>query len=398
MRRLNYNPSLDGLRALAVLSVCAYHMSALSGGYLGVDLFLVLSGFLITALMLDEWAGTGTISISAFYVRRAYRLLPAFYTFVAVGAVLVVTLRGADRQREYWESSLAALFYYGNYRRILEPIGDSSWFGHVWSLSLEEQFYVLWPLGLVFICRRPGLRARLLAILLGAALAVMCWRFALIATGAGWMRLYFGLDTRADALLLGCALAAFRHDGLRWSASQRQPLAAAAEPGVPPKFARILVALGPIAFVLLALCMIFGPDLPRGINWFERSGFTLIAVLASCVVLSVDQVRSSLWSRLLASRPLAGLGRISYGFYLWHFPVTSVGLRLVGRIGLPASLAATIAVSIGLAAISFRWIEQPAQRRRPLWASGVATPKVHLPEPSAPEHRAGPSLVQQARP
>jgi peptidoglycan/LPS O-acetylase OafA/YrhL len=224
--------------------------------------------------------------------------------------------------------------------------------------------------------------------LLGTALAVMCWRYVLIATGAGWMRLYFGLDTRADALLLGCALAALRHGGFRWSVSPRRPLASVSEPVALPKFARGLAALGPIAFILLALCMLFGPDLLQGLNWFERSGFTLVAVLASCVVLSADQARSSWWSRLLGSRPLAGLGRISYGFYLWHFPVTSVGLRLVGRIGLPASLAATIAVSIGLAAISFRWIEQPAQRRRPLWASGDAIGKAHPPVPSAPEHRA----------
>src|SRR5262245_58153025 len=110
-------------------------MSVLSTGYIGVDLFLVLSGFLITSLMLAEWAGTGAISISAFYVRRAYRLLPAFYVFVLVGAILVLISRGGERRHVFMNDALSAVLYYANYWRVFQQQTESSWLGHIWSLS-----------------------------------------------------------------------------------------------------------------------------------------------------------------------------------------------------------------------------------------------------------------------
>ena len=358
----SYNPSLDGLRALAVLAVCAYHMSALTTGYIGVDLFLVLSGFLITSLMLAEWAGTGAISIPAFYVRRAYRLLPAFYAFVIVGAVLVLLLRSGERRNVFMSDALSALLYYANYWRVFHQATESSWLGHVWSLSLEEQFYVVWPVCLAWLCRRPRLRAELPRILLLATLVIMLWRNVLIAWGVTPARLYFGLDTRADALLLGCALGAFKHNGYQLRAGTSPSAAGRWLP-------KIAAKVGPFALLCLALITTCNADPDHGFSWLNRGGYTLVALLAGVVVLSVEGPHTNWWTQLLASRPLSGLGRISYGFYLWHYPVTAIGTRLVAPVSLGAAYATTVAISAALAALSFKWIERPAQLRRPPWAA-----------------------------
>jgi peptidoglycan/LPS O-acetylase OafA/YrhL len=360
--RGGYNPSLDGLRALAVLAVCAYHMSILSTGYIGVDLFLVLSGFLITSLMLAERARTGAISIPAFYVRRAYRLLPAFYVFLIVGAVLVLALRGGERRLVFLSDALSALLYYANYWRVFHQATESSWLGHVWSLSLEEQFYVVWPVCLAWLCRRPRLRAELPRILLLAALGVMLWRNVLIAGGVTPARLYFGLDTRADALLLGCALGAFKHNGYQ--------LRGGATPSAADRWLSMsAVKLGPFALLCLALITTGNADPDHSFSWLDRGGYTLVALLAGVVILSVDGPHANWWTQSLGSRPLSGLGRISYGFYLWHYPVTAIGSHLAARIGLGAAYVTTVAISAALAALSFRWIERPAQLRRPPWAA-----------------------------
>ncbi|MCM3921677.1 acyltransferase, partial [Frankia sp. AiPs1] len=213
-----YNPALDGLRALAVLAVLCFHMNALSGGYLGVDVFLVLSGFLITGLLLAERDRVGAVSLGRFYVRRAFRLLPAFGVFVAVGAVLVVAVKTRADQWDFLDNAVTSLLYVNNYYRVFRPDSGGAWFGHTWSLSLEEQFYLIWPAVLVLLCRRPAARRRLPAILGAAAVAVFAWREILIAAGVSDARIYFGLDTRADALLVGAGLAAWG-----WAAGFRLP-------------------------------------------------------------------------------------------------------------------------------------------------------------------------------
>jgi peptidoglycan/LPS O-acetylase OafA/YrhL len=304
---------------------------------------------------------------------------------VIVGAVLVVAFKSPARQHEFFSNTSAALLYYANYQRIFDVHSDSSWYGHVWSLSLEEQFYLLWPLCLLLVCRRARLRGHLPVLLLGAALSVLAWRWVLIATGSSWMRLYFGLDTRADALLIGCALAAFRHGGYRWSSSRR--LVAIAEAASVPKAVAALAALGPLALLSLAACAVFGPKLGLGLTWFDRGGYTLVALLACWLVLAADVAPSGWFARLLASRPLSVPGRISYGFYLWHFPVTAILLGWVGRLGRPVAYGIAVVVSLGLASLSYRLVEQPAQRKRPAWASS-ANPSRARSEPTAPEHRA----------
>jgi peptidoglycan/LPS O-acetylase OafA/YrhL len=154
-------------------------------------------------------------------------------------------------------------------------------------------------------------------------------------------------------LLLGCALGAFQHVGF-----------------TSPRLRSFAAKAGPCALLCLAFIATREADL-GGITWLDRGGYTLVALLASVLVLSCDGARESWWSQLLAARPLAGLGRISYGFYLWHYPVSAIGTRLVGRLGMPAAYGTTVAISIGLAALSYRLIELPFQRGRPRWASGA---------------------------
>jgi peptidoglycan/LPS O-acetylase OafA/YrhL len=272
------------------------------------------------------------------------------------------------------------LFYYNNYQRALvDPDAGGSWFGHVWSLSLEEQFYVIWPVCLLLLSRSSRLRAHLPTILLAGAGAVLLWREVLIARGASDLRIYFGLDTRADALLVGCALGAFRHNGFRLSARSELDRDAHIPAWV--------VTAGPIAFVLLVVIALTAPELNHGITWLDRGGYTLVALLAGLVVLSVDASRVSGWSRFLGSRPLAFMGRISYAFYLWHYPVAALLPKFTARYGMLPALAFAFAVSTVLAYLSTRFIEIPAQRRRPAWAD---VPAVR--ERTSSEHPA-PSLA-----
>ena len=399
-----YNPALDGLRAIAVACVLCYHMAALKGGYLGVDAFLVLSGFLITSLLLAERDRAGAISLKAFYVRRAFRLTPAYYAFVVIGAVLVVLLKTHADQLDFLENAVTSLLYVNDYFRIFRPDSGGAWFGHVWSLSLEEQFYLLWPVALVAICRREQLARRLPAILFGGAVLVACWRAALADAGVSGDRTYFALDTRSDSLLIGCALAAWLHasrlearaggthvggtsiggtsvGGQAADGQVAGGLAAAAggADGVRGGdvagrlLARVLAVLpvaGPLALVALAAEVLTVPANGARTTIMDRGGYTVVALLFAVLILALDQGRPAWLLRALGCRPLAWAGRISYGFYLWHFPVTGfAGDKLVVRLGRgPATVVAGL-VAIGLAAASYYLLEQPIQRRRPKWAS-----------------------------
>jgi len=369
-----YNPALDGLRAVAVLCVLGYHMAALGGGYLGVDAFLVLSGFLITGLLLAERDRTGGISLKAFYVRRAFRLMPAYYAFVGIGAVLVVLLKTHADQIDFLDNAVTSLLYVNDYFRVFRPDSGGAWFGHVWSLSLEEQFYLLWPVALVAICRREALARRLPAILFGGAVTVAVWRAGLADAGVSGDRTYFALDTRSDSLLIGCALAAWLRAS-RLAARDAAPgPSRAARAGGASVLARIQAALpvlGPLALGALVVLVLTVPENGAKTTIMDRGGYTGVALLAAVLILALDQGRPAWLFRTLGCGPLAWLGRISYGFYLWHYPVTGfAGDKLVAKFGRgPATVVAAI-IAIGLAAASYYLLERPAQRRRPAWASG----------------------------
>jgi peptidoglycan/LPS O-acetylase OafA/YrhL len=384
-----YNPALDGLRALAVLAVLGFHMNALNGGFLGVDVFFVLSGFLITGLLLAERERTGTISLARFYVRRAFRLLPAFGVFLAVGAVLVVAVKTAADQRDFLANAATSLLYTNNYYRVFRPESGGAWFGHTWSLSLEEQFYLIWPIVLVLLCRRPAARRRLPAVLAGAAVAVLAWREVLVAAGVSDARIYFGLDTRADALLVGASMAAWgwagsKLPGAGGDARLRRFAVAVRLAGYGRRLrdasGPILAVAGPVALAALAVLAVVSPQPGDQITAFDLGGYTGVALLAGIVIVSLDRCRDAPLAAVLGSRPLAWLGRLSYAFYLWHFPVAgTVRDKLGDRVGTAPLVVLAIVLSTALAAGSYYLVERPVQRRRPRWASTATVPSPRPP-------------------
>ena len=284
MRRLGYVPALDGLRGIAIAAVIGEHFFALRGGFYGVDLFFVLSGFLITTLLLEE-NDRGRIHLRGFYERRARRLLPALVAFLVVAALF-----GA---RKYGVAHLsvlisASLFYVGNLACFFR--GDlmaGTPFGHLWSLAQEEQFYLVWPLLLIQLLRRFGERA-LLAVLAAAFVCLVAYTGALGAAGAGWHRLNFAPDTHASGLVLGCAAALIRRRGSS-------------------------VRGGAAALALFVAAAALGA---QTVAW-STVGLPVVEVACAVMVLAASQPGS--FARALSLRPLVYLGAISYSLYVWHY-------------------------------------------------------------------------------
>ena len=209
--RMQHQPALDGLRGAAVAGVLLFHAGHLRGGYLGVDAFFVLSGFLITSLLLAEGARTGTVALGAFWARRARRLLPALLAVLAFVAVYSLVVASAAERTTIRGDGLATLGYFANWRAIFSGTDYWALFGspspleHTWSLAIEEQFYLVWPLLLVAITAAPR---RVLALAGGLAIASFVW-MQVLYDPASPSRVYFGTDTRLASILIGAALAAW---------------------------------------------------------------------------------------------------------------------------------------------------------------------------------------------
>jgi peptidoglycan/LPS O-acetylase OafA/YrhL len=305
-----YLPALDGLRTIAVVGVVLYHLdvSWVPGGFLGVDLFFVISGFLITALLLQQSAITGRISVGDFYRRRARRLLPALgATLIAVGAWSAVV--ATDVIDNFRREVLAAAFYVSNWFLIVhqdsyfETFGRPSPLRHLWSLAIEEQFYLIWPVLLIIgLVATRGHRRWLPVMVGGLALASFCWMVVLYEPLQDPSRIYFGTDTRVGGLLLGACLA------LVWR-PWRRPITEAV---------RWLIALvGVVGLFGFALAMLrageFDPDLYRfGFLWVTLFGVAAVAAVA-------DQ--ESPLTLVLGTAPLVYLGLRSYAMYLVHWPI-----------------------------------------------------------------------------
>jgi peptidoglycan/LPS O-acetylase OafA/YrhL len=349
---LPYLPGLDALRALAVTAVFAYHAipGDAPGGFIGVDIFFVLSGYLITSLLLREFESRGGISLRGFWARRARRLFPAVWLLIAVclviSAVFIPDSLIATRR-----DALASLLYVQNWNLILESqsyfgaIGRPPLLQHLWTLSIEEQFYLVWPLVLLAVL--PRLRARgLLAVCLTGALGSTLLMWALYAPDKDPSRVYFGTATRAAPLLLGAALA------IVWPAGRLQAGIA--------RGARItLDALGVAALVTLLFVIATVHDYQPGLY---RGGLTLIA-LVTAVLIAVMVHPGARLGHLADRSLLRWLGARSYGIYLWHWPVivlTRPNLDVPIE-GWPlVIMQATITLAI--AAASYRFLEQPIRR------------------------------------
>jgi peptidoglycan/LPS O-acetylase OafA/YrhL len=298
--KAKYVPALDGLRGLAILLVITHHQLiplSLSGGFLGVDLFFVLSGFLITTLLVTEFDATETISLKNFYLRRVLRLGPALALYLIASLVVTYQLNPADFMRELRLVGLA-LAYSTNWRLAfgwdmsLDPTAI------IWSLSIEEQFYLVWPL-LLLLCLSLRLKRMHLIIGLIVIIATICLhRRQMWFEGAQLTRLYYGTDTRADAPLMGCLLALVPQRAFTF------PIQRAL------KFAT--VAAWCLLIYLVATVHFTDTFLYRG-------GYTVIALLSGIVTLPAAIQSSTLVVKVLEWQPLRFFGRISYGLYLWHW-------------------------------------------------------------------------------
>ena len=365
-RRLGHLPGLDGLRAIAVGAVFLFHAGVISGGFLGVDVFFVISGFLITALAITEIESTGRLRLGAFWGRRVRRLLPALYALCAA-AVAYVAVEGGSAARDLGREVVGTLLYVANWQQIgadrdyFAIYEEPSLLEHTWSLAVEEQFYIVWPIAVVLIAalvrrRRWELRPTIFVVASGAAIASSLWAWVLAHDGGtGLNRVYFGTDTRAVGLAVGCAAACLLTNGAR---TGRRPIG--------PVQSGLALAGGAVLVVMML--RVDGSE-----RWMYGPGFFVVAI-ASLLMINAASGRGAL-ARTLSFGPLVVIGRVSYGVYLWHWPVIVVfDEQRTGLDGL--ALGATWVLLTAVLVTGSWWlIERTAPQprtSRPLRAAGYA--------------------------
>jgi len=371
--KAKYVPALDGLRGLAILLVITHHQLiplSLSGGFLGVDLFFVLSGFLITTLLVTECDATETVSLKNFYLRRVLRLGPALVLYLIVSLVVTYQLHPGDFLRELRLVGLA-LAYSTNWRLAfgwdmsLDPTAI------IWSLSIEEQFYLVWPL-LLLVCLSFRLKRMHLIIGLIVVIAAICLhRRQMWFAGAELNRLYYGTDTRADAPLMGCLLALIPQRAFTFAIGRAL------------KFA----TMAAVCLLVYLVTTIHFTD-----TFLYRGGYTGIALLSGIITLTAANQPSTLFVKILGWQPLRFFGRISYGLYLWHWLLlkTTTFYFWVGPTWDPW---ARCGVAIVVSALSFYLIETPFNRLKTKFSFNSAPLKHKRPAQPVPIVTALPNAV-----
>lgn len=350
MQRSHYMHGLDGLRTLAVSVVVVYHLhyNWAPGGLLGVGIFFVLSGYLITDILLRQWNRKQRLDLKEFWIRRAKRLLPALFSMLIV-VIVWCYLLNPEQLPVIRQDSLAAVLYVSNWWYIFreasyfESFGPPSPFEHLWSLAVEEQFYLLFPLLLWLGLRWITDSKWLLAIFLGLAAISACLMAWLYQPGGDPTRVYFGTDTRAFALLIGCSLAIlYPSHTLQEPCSKKKRL--------------LLDALGTVCLLVL-LGFIFGVSEYN--SFLFRGGLVLVSFITAILIAVIAQPTGSL-GKLFAWKPLKWLGERSYGIYIWHFPVIILSSPASNIDGIHLSrMTLQVLITIGLAAVSYRLIENP---------------------------------------
>jgi peptidoglycan/LPS O-acetylase OafA/YrhL len=355
---LGYLPGLDGLRAVSVLAVLAFHHYFIGGhepgfapgGFLGVEVFFVVSGYLITALLLAERRKAGRISLKRFWVRRARRLLPALFVMLAV-VVLYALVFLPDSINKLKSDSIAAITYTSNWWLVISHQSYASEAGrpallkHLWSLAIEEQFYLLWPPLLILGLRKVG-RKRTLGIMLGVALASTIL-MAIVATGS-INRAYYSLDTRLSGLMLGSAMAFFF-----------APYQIRGRPGRGVRAAMDITGILGMFILLWSFTHFTFPFVQSGDLSVFRGGFLLVDIATLLVIAAVVHPRSDA-GFVLGCAPLRWIGVRSYSLYLWHYPIFCVT-----RPGLDVPLhgwellVLRLVLAFGAADLSYRYVETP---------------------------------------
>jgi peptidoglycan/LPS O-acetylase OafA/YrhL len=352
-----YVGGLDGLRAVAVVAVIVYHFApkTLPAGFLGVDVFFVVSGFLISRLVVAEITGTNALGLGHFWARRARRLLPALATMTLVVLVAVAIDSTAAEKHDIRAQALGTLFYCANWVMIyakgsyFTSIGRPSPFLHMWTLAVEEQFYLVFPL-VCFAARRViarhPVRASVVALL--GALASTVWMAVLVSPTGDPSRAYLGSDSHAMGLLVGVALGVLAGAGKPWDAMAGRLRASAAAARVAGA-----VGLGALLAVLVTMFVLDG-------NTYSlyRGGFLAFSVLCGVVLTVVVMLPATRVAQMLNAPWLVAVGLRSYSLYLWHWPVRVFVSPSSGLDG-AALFMVRLVVSIVLAEISFRVVERP---------------------------------------
>jgi peptidoglycan/LPS O-acetylase OafA/YrhL len=389
---LPYQPGLDGIRAFAIIAVIGFHMgynqhNLILGGYLGVDAFFVLSGFLITTLLLREYGRADRVSFRGFYARRALRLLPLLYVMVAIGVVVNLLQTPGTPGRPTREGLIAALFYYANWFHI-----DNAGLGFLastWSLAIEEQFYLLWPLVLVGLLRTRIHRGALLGVTLAGAAASAIWRYhvvthlptttnfvsyylrytgsrprslAVVEASVG-DRVYFGSDTRADMLLVGCALAIL----IAWKGSALTDLGR-----------RVVTVLGLIGFAIAT--WFIGWVHYESTSWMWRYGVVFFELSVAAVIATIMLNPKIPFSKFFGIPLLVWIGRRAYGLYLIHSCVFTLLRRDVMDLGGFWTPTVQLLITFVATAFAYRFIEAPALKLKDRFAPAGARP---APAPAA---------------
>jgi peptidoglycan/LPS O-acetylase OafA/YrhL len=358
--RAGFRGDIEGLRAVAVLAVVLFHagMPGVRGGYVGVDVFFVISGFLITGLLWREVTGTGSVRLARFYGARARRLLPAATTVGVATSIGTALLLPPLQARSVLDDGIASALYVGNYRFAIQGTDylaagtPPSPFQHYWSLGVEEQFYLLWPaliIGTAWFIRRTRIGSRVnpyLAVL--AALAVVSFAVSLALTRSSPPWAFFSLSTRAWELAVGGLVAL--------SVAHWQRL---------PKLAATIAGWGGLGVLVLA-CVQLGTGTPY------PGTAALLPVLGTALVIGAGCATTTAGAgRLLSTRAMRAVGRVSYSWYLWHWPVLLLMPHVLGHAaGLADRLAGAI-ISAGLAVITLHLVENPARFAGPLRRSAA---------------------------
>ncbi len=361
-KRLPYMPGLDGLRAIAVLAVFVYHFHNgggwLPGGFLGVDVFFVISGYLITSLLLSEFRKEGRVDLIAFWLRRARRLLPAVGVLIAVVMVLgaffdfgqISTLRGQALASMAYVTNWDLIFSHQSY---FQEFARPSLFRHLWSLAVEEQFYLLWPLVFAACMTRFGHRRLVVGVIAGAIASSLL--MAILFDPVNPNRVFYGTDTRATPLLIGVALAFF------WNPEQLKAKTGTLAPAA-------LDAIGAFGLAMLLITFLTVHDYEKSLY---HGGFLLLSVWTALLIAALAHPAADI-GRIVGNPGMRWLGLRSYSFYLWHWPVLEltrpgIDVPLHGPVLFALQLGATLA----LADLSYRYVEQPFRRstswQRPDW-------------------------------
>ncbi|WP_195574177.1 acyltransferase family protein [Paenibacillus sp. 1001270B_150601_E10] len=351
--KVRYITGLDGLRAIAVLAVIAYHLNLgfASGGFLGVEIFFVLSGYLVTHLLLVQRDGRARLDLKQFWIRRMRRLLPALLLML-IGTVVWMTITSPDRVASFRGDVISSLIYANNWYLLFhnvsyfESFANPSPFLHLWSLAVEGQFYLLWPLlvmlGLRFTPKRWQFAAWTfaLAILSAVLMAV------LYEPGIDPSRVYYGTDTRVFALLIGALLAIVQPN--HQSSGQAAPAT---------KLGIHLIGTVGLVTVLYLLWTI-----DEYSDFLYRGGFVLLSV-ATVMLIAAIAYPGSVYNRIFSLKPLKWIGVRSYGIYLWHYPIIILTTPLVNTHGFSWTRAILqVAASFLIADLSWRFVETPIRK------------------------------------